>query len=146
MTWGSFDKIWTKHVEEAKSGFARIDKLEAEVHGDPVTGRPSLRETLMDEIQTVKTESERQINGARAELTNNLEMVKDEFKSDLETTSVRLTKSLDETAARLTDSMKRTRRATWWIGAAAATLLVTIIVELWHFATQLAEKLASTVH
>jgi hypothetical protein len=41
---------YAAHLQEAKGGFERLDKLDAEVLGDNKTGRPSLRMELSNKL------------------------------------------------------------------------------------------------
>jgi hypothetical protein len=56
---------WKEHVDEAKHGFTRIEKLEAEVMGDKMTGRASLRDDTAKEIQRAITTSTRESKKTR---------------------------------------------------------------------------------
>ncbi len=40
-----------EHLDETKSGFGRLNKLEAEVLGDKDTKRPSLREEFINALE-----------------------------------------------------------------------------------------------
>ena len=52
VTWDQFQK----HLDEAVEGFERLGSLEAEIKGDPLTGRLSLRGEVKREIQNVVAE------------------------------------------------------------------------------------------
>jgi len=46
VDWPTYDT----HLEDAKEGYERLDRLDAEVLGDKQTGRPSLRQELIGKL------------------------------------------------------------------------------------------------
>lgn len=43
-----------RHLVEAGEGFSRLSKVEAELMGDTETGRPSLRNELTSQMNTIR--------------------------------------------------------------------------------------------